>query len=254
MDVLVKLGLTENEAKVYMGLCQYPNSTAAGIARKLNMDKSSTYRAMDELERQGLAVPNPTEDGTLFTPLNPQKLELLLEKKRDELKRQEDELKTLIDELVLRSKSSSSTYIKTYSGINAHIDMMEKSLEVVDKIIYEKWYMDNPIFRDEDYQKYVYNFVKKRVRKKIELKYLVDSKGVRGFDDIMRTSKKLFKEVRINPKDADIIHSYRIFDDTTEIVTFDKNEDVIVIEINDKLVTELMLSQFKFIWNSSQKI
>jgi DNA-binding MarR family transcriptional regulator len=46
-NILTQFGFTENEHKVYVGIYKNPLSTGSDIARKLRMDKSSTYKAVE---------------------------------------------------------------------------------------------------------------------------------------------------------------------------------------------------------------
>ena len=52
----------------------------------------------------------------------------------------------------------------------------------------------------------------------------------------MHTSQKLLKEVRIVPEDADDTNSFRIYGDVTEVVSFDDDNEYIIITISDKFI------------------
>lgn len=60
--------------------------------------------------------------------------------------------------------------------------------------------------------------------------------------------------MRVNPADADVAHSFRLFGKESEIITFDEQDRIIVLAINDPLVTELLRSMFYFVWDKSEVV
>jgi sugar-specific transcriptional regulator TrmB len=255
MKNLEFLEITPNEEIAYAGLLKNPRVTAARLANIVSLDKSSTYRAVEGLHKKNLIISAVNEIGTIYTALSPNRLLDLHSLKTTELQQKKDFLNEYITDLQKQSQQTRSTNIQITFGLESHIQAMEDSLiNNSNGIILEKWFMDNPIFKNKEYQKYVYGFVKRRVKKKIHVHYLTNSNYKNEFEDIMYTSKKLLKEVRREPADADNIHSFRIYKDTVEVITFDETKEFIIIIINDPFVTEMMKTMFYFIWNRSEVI
>ena len=56
------------------------------------------------------------------------------------------------------------------------------------------------------------------------------------------------------PKEMQITSDFRLAGDMTYIISFDKNNDFIVVTLFDKYLTELMRSMFDFIWDRSKPV
>jgi sugar-specific transcriptional regulator TrmB len=254
ITTLLKIGLTLNDIKVYKGYLKCGAITAAELARRLNMDKSSCYRATANLETKGLIIRESKTKGSKVQASDPKNLKYLYESTKKDLLSQENSLDNLIESLKVSSKFlHRDTSIKIEKGIQAHLNAMEDSIiDNKDKIIYEKWEMKNPIFLSKEYNKFVNEFAKRRIKLSIKDLYLSDSGLIGMFTNLMKTSTKLNKEVRIYPKDANDKNSFRIYKDTVEIISFDEKNEFIVVLIKDKYITELMKTMFNFIWNRSK--
>src|SRR5690606_37260565 len=135
-------------------------------------------------------------------------------------------------------------------GYEAHVALMERSLNCKEKIIRESWVEDNPIFKTSDYKRYTFNFLKKRIAKGISLKYLIRWGDIKldQFNNINLTSDELKKEVRIKPWDFMEDIALRIFDDIVQLVTFNSGKEFKVITIRDIFVANLFKSFFDFVW------
>ena len=81
----------------------------------------------------------------------------------------------------------------------------------------------------------------------------MDFEGNDDFAPIMKTDKKLMKEIRLMPKEMKGLHGLRISGDIVTIISFDERKDYIVITIKDKFVAQLINTMFDFIWERSEK-
>lgn len=252
--LLIDLGLTENQVKVYLGFLKNDKQLASKMALALGLDKSSTYRAVEELVSKGLLIPTPKKRGTLYEAANPEALKEILNNKKIEISSKsvalDEFIKTFSDKSLQRN-----TYIKVEKGIEAVRNAMDKDLESAiksDKLIREKYRLDHPYFSDPEQVKFVNNYVKRRIKNKVRIKQLVHFAGKDVFSSVMKTSSKLLKEIRLMPKDIIDFNAFRIAGDTTHITSFDEKKDYVVITIKDKFVTELMKNLFDFVWNRSE--
>ncbi len=253
--LLQKLGLTENQAKVYLGFLKSGEKMAADIAKKLRMDKSSVYRAVDELTKQGLLIVNPKKRGTTYKAASPEVLKEMLNIKKIELESQANSIKQLIDQLKKATQDERNTFILVEKGLGAVQQSMNRTLDAAlkaDKVIREKYRLDYPYFLDKEHVAFVNAFAQKRIQKGVSIRQLINFADKTVFAPIMKISQKLLKEIRLVPKELDDYHALRIGGDNVTIISFDKNKDYIVITINDPFVASLMKSMFDFIWNKSE--
>ena len=87
IEALTNLGLSEREAKVYLALISSGPSPIKGISKNSGVARQDIYRVMDSLYKKGMVaqiVSSPTT--FLATPLQ-KSLEILFQKKTDDLKK-----------------------------------------------------------------------------------------------------------------------------------------------------------------------
>ena len=254
-QILIKFGLTENESEVYLGFLKYGKSTAAELARKISMDKSSTYRAVENLESRALLIKHPRKRGTTYEAANPDTLKNLYDSRVIELASQRKMLSKFIRELKKeQSKTQRSTYIVVERGIPALQFRMDEALNSKEKLIREQFRTDHRFFENKAHVRFVINHAKRRFKKGVylrQLEYFEDPKWD-IFDDVMVDQKLYKKEIRIIPSELEDKNSFRIWDDTINIVSYDDKGDFIVITIKDKFVTQLMKTMYDFIWRRSR--
>lgn len=245
------LGLTENEFSVYSAFLKYGESSAANIARTIKMDKSSAYRATENLERLGLLIKNYKDRGTTYKATSPDVLSELYESKKSQLD-------LVIEDLKKQSiNSARSTYITVGSGLHSLQLNMNKSLDSTEKLIREKFSNKFRYFNDKNHVKFINNYAKERTKRGIKIIQLEDSDwNPEGpFKEIMTETQKYLKEVRKLPGDAKLgENSLRIWDDTINIISEDEFGEFIIITIKDKLVVKLMKDMYDFMWNRSEII
>ncbi len=251
-SVLTDLGLTANEAQVYLAYVQNGSKTAAEMARIINMDKSSCYRAVESLLEKGLLVQIPRKRGTTYSLVSPLILKDLLHKRKKDLEATEHSLSHFIDSLRKQTDETRTTFIRVEKGIEAIRNSMDYSLNAAiqgNKMIKERYRLDFPYFKDPYHISWVNRFAKRRIESGVSIHQIVEFAGESIFAPIMKTDTKLLKEVRLMPKEMKDAHGFRIAGDTVCIISFDKKKDYIVIIIRDQYVTELMESMFDFLWN-----
>jgi len=83
-EALVKNGLNEKEAKVYLALLELGTASAYSIAPKAGLKRPITYIVLEDLRQKGLVSIVPREKKTLYTAEAPNKL-LTEVKQRQEL-------------------------------------------------------------------------------------------------------------------------------------------------------------------------
>lgn len=252
-DILLKLGLTSNEIKVYLQFHSKQLQTAASVSRTLKMDKSSAYRAVESLKKRGLLVVNGWKNGTLYEAADPNSLHGLLSEKKAELEVNGMMLDELIRDLKTNQNTARSTQISIEKGINSLQVRMTESLSSKEKIIRER-FKHHEFFNDQNHVKFVKKFAKSRASKGIFLRQLEGDMDVTMtvFPEIHKFQKMYRKEIRIYPKEFQDNNSIRIWDDYVNIISYDDNGEFIVITIVDKYVASMMKNLYDFVWKFSK--
>lgn len=245
------LGLTENDFLVYSAFLKHGEMSAAALSRKISMDKSSTYRASENLEKNGLLIKISGKKEISYQPANPDVLAELFASKRSQID-------VLVDELKKESQSNErSTYITVEKGLPALQFRMTESLGSKEKVIWEKFSDKFRYFDDKNHVKFVVNYAKERVKKGIKIMVLEENdwKADNRFEDVMIDTKKYLKQIRRMPPDAQMAeNSLRIWDNTINIISEDENREFIIVTIKDRFLVNLMKEMFNFIWNRSKPI
>ncbi len=245
------IGITENEFSVYSAYLKYGESSAAEIARKIKMDKSSAYRAVENLEKLGLLIKDFKNRGTTYHAASPDVLKELYTSKKTQID-------ILVDELKKQNISNErSTYITVEKGLGSLQFRMTESLDSKDKLIREKFSDKFRYYDDQSHVNFIKSFAKQRTSRNIKIIQLEDSdwKPNGPFKEIMTETEKYLKQVKRLPDDARLgENSLRIWDDTINIISEDELGEFIIITIKDKFVVRLMKDMYDFMWNRSEVI
>lgn len=254
-DILKEIGLTENEAKVYSGLLSAPNTSAAKLAKRLKMDKSSTYNAIETLMKKSLVVRTGYSHGTTYNASNPKTLLSLISKQEAEIKARKEILSDYIQKIELEKLKERETYVTIDKGIVGLINAFELSLNSKEKLIRE-CFQHHTISNDPAYIKFIEKFARERVKRKIHMRELQTpddrEKGTKVFGKIMINLKKYLKEQRDMPKGFDTFNSFRVWDNTVEFLSYDNTNEFILLTIKDDYISSLMKSIYDYIWENSK--
>ena len=85
--ILNGLGLSQNEAKVYLLLARGGGMKATEIAGKSNLQRRAVYDALQQLEKKGMAGKSEVSGVAVFSPSPPSSLLSFLEEKRDSIEK-----------------------------------------------------------------------------------------------------------------------------------------------------------------------
>ena len=110
-DSLEKVGLSNNEVKVYLFLVDYGQSKAGRIAKETGIQRSSAYAAINSLTYKGLISYARIGEVKFFQATPPERL-------MEFIKEKEDLIKDLIPELTQRHKAAKKEgQIGLFKGI-----------------------------------------------------------------------------------------------------------------------------------------
>ena len=110
-DSLEKVGLSNNEVKVYLFLVDYGQSKAGRIAKETGIQRSSAYAAINSLTYKGLISYARIGEVKFFQATSPKRL-------MEFIKEKEDLIKDLIPELTQRHKAANKEgQIGLFKGI-----------------------------------------------------------------------------------------------------------------------------------------
>jgi len=245
--LLKQLGLTLNEADVYLYLLSRGTTFGAEIYSDLKMDKSSCYRALKNLSEKDLVYKVGEERNQQFSANPADHLEALVRAEEQRLKDTKSALnqfQTLFSTYVSDKKNKKVTVISNEAG---HRQYMESRLRCKSKLIRDLSGRQTASIYYPDYDAYMTDYISRRVSSGIFLRQLNPCGDTDGKWE--RTSKEMLKEVIELPKDFEAPASFSVWDDTVSFSSKENGEQI-GVTIHDPLIATLATSMFDFIWNT----
>ena len=111
IETLLELGLTENEARVYLACLGLGPATAIQIARTAEIKRPTVYTIVDSLQTKGLISIEVRGLKQKFVAEDPAKLETVLELKRSSFKKILPELQAL------KNAQDDGGFIRYFEGM-----------------------------------------------------------------------------------------------------------------------------------------
>lgn len=129
LKVLRKIGLTDNEIKVYLSLLKLGPSKTGMIIRKSGLHSSRVYECLERLQSKGLVSYSIKSNRKCFEATNPNRLLDYLEEKGKELEEQKSAVKGILPDLVSEQKASPLQEVNIYSGFKGIKSLLKNLLE-----------------------------------------------------------------------------------------------------------------------------
>lgn len=114
-NILTELGLSDTEARVYLGMIELGPSSVQNIAKKARISRTAAYEIIGSLQHKGIASTYQKGKKKLFSAEDPGKLKEYFKNKMDSMKDQLGDLSRMIPELrVLQAEERP--IVRFYSG------------------------------------------------------------------------------------------------------------------------------------------
>lgn len=127
-EVLVKIGLNDKEAKVYLAMLALGPATAYRIAPKAGIKRSIAYVVLESLQTRGLVSVVPAGERKLFVASDPGKLLGEIEQKKELYKR----FLPNLEALYLDASKKEKPQVQFFEGKEAVYGLYEKIYESKD--------------------------------------------------------------------------------------------------------------------------
>jgi len=185
---LIRLGLTEGEAKVYLTLLK-GSSTKSEIVKGSGISSSIVYEILEKLIKKGLASYAVVENKKKFYASNPEKLFDLIEDERkrvENLSKDANRMMPFLKQITKEKVLFANTY-KNSDGLKAMLKEIED--EVKRGEIKEWLAMGVTSHKNESFNslwlKWHKNF---RVKHKIKARFIFCEKSSKYYNDLKKTS------------------------------------------------------------------
>ena len=230
-NLLVGLGLSQNEAKAYLALVELKIGSVSEIAQKANIPRVNTYDVLDSLKAKGLVGMVRKSNKQYFEPANPSVLEELRRKRDQDLL----QTKTLIETLSKNFLSGNQDQdVLVFQGKLGLKTVLKQALESTTEILNFGSSGKFPEF----YKEYHSIWENQRIKNKIKMR-IVAPKGAKA-------PKKKLQEIQFLKEQFQSLTSTFIFED--KVAVFFWKENPIAILIKDKDYAETNKNYFEQLW------
>jgi sugar-specific transcriptional regulator TrmB len=232
-EKLQVLGLTKNEAKIYLALINLNKSQAGLISRNTGIHRRSVYDALERLIEKGLVSYIRENDKRYYVAENPTKLEELsqLQKKAiDEI------LPSLSVKFQEKNQRQETNFYRGIEGLKTVLDDQINANEDV-------FIIGASRKASEILKYYLPHYTSKRVKKKLKL-FLIYAGKSRDF-------AVPYGETRYLPQSYDTPVSINIYGEKVAIIIWSNEPTTILIK--DKLISKAYKNYFNLLWNIAKK-
>ncbi len=240
---LKDIGLSDNEAKVYLAMLELGPAPVAEIAAKAGVNRPTAYLQIESLKKMGLANIQHKNKKTLYAAESPEQLGTLLEKQRFAIETKEKEIKKIFPELEKLFQSyGARPNVRLFEDKDVIERIRQEVLKSKEKTLRAIFSLDevHSFLPDETREK----GSEARVQKKIFSKAIYTSSQ----GDILKKNDEVrLRESKYVPPDKlNISFDLTIFDDTVAITSFKKKLFCTVIK--HKEIAESFKNLFDLIW------
>lgn len=240
LGILMELGLSDNEARVYLACLSLGATSVAKIASIAEIKRPSAYPIIERLKKIGLMVEEVKGFKTFYLAEPPEKLELVLEERKAKFKN------ALPDFSKLYNLQGNHDVIKRYEGLQAVKSVYEDLLRNIqpheDYLIIAD--QANWLKLDKDY---FMNFSRRRAKLPIRIRMLQVPSPEAGW--FKKYEKNFNLQIKFLPKDFSVL--------TTNLVVIPKMliihqiiPPVSAMVIENKSAIMLHQQLFELIWQS----
>ena len=236
-EILQEIGLSDNEAKVYLALLELGCSVAGKISEKSGVHRTNVYDALKRLIDKGLVAYILKDKTKYFEASDPERL-------MDMLKEKEDKLSKALPQLALAKQMSKKSEAKIFEGIRATKNMLELFLKQKQTIytygvIADVAKMIGP---------FLTNYHNRRKELKIQMDHIYNADAL----DRMHFLNKLpYTEARLLPREFDSPVTTSICGEYVSLILWSK--EPLIILIRSQEIANAYRKYFKILWNLAKK-
>lgn len=240
-NVLRDLGLTENEASVYLASLSLGPSTVMNIAQAAGIKRTTVYSVMESLKSMGLANIEIKGFKQLYAAENPEKLETMINLRREELQ------KTLPEFISLYNSKGGESFIRYYEGIEACKTVYENIIKeakpgdfllvVSDQVA---WYNQDP--------EYFKDFLERRSKIGLKVRKLLQPSPY--INEAGWGTPRFNEEIKLLPEETKL--TTNLFIVPHKVVIHQIVPPIMAIEIENLSVVRMNKEMFEIMWNSRQ--
>jgi HTH-type transcriptional regulator, sugar sensing transcriptional regulator len=240
---LQQLGLTKNEAKLYLAALEFGPATIAHLAKKSNVQRTTIYEFIEQMINKGIIIKTVSGKRNLYASASPKYLENLIEK-------QKSIIKSLMPELLsLAEKSPHKPIIRVFEGIDGIKKVFQDTLNQPPESVIKYFASYKESFEAMS-TTYMTNYVNRRVKNRIY------SKGILRSDEYEKkhtkeNKKELRESISLPEKEFPITHNVMIYQNKISIISFGQEKFSVILE--SQQIADSQRAIFDLLWKNLKK-
>jgi len=246
---LQDIGLSENEAKVYLASLELGPATADQLAKQAKIKRPTTYVQIKSLMDVGLMSTYEEGKKTFFAPESPELLKRLLSKQREAVDARERDLSTFLPELIRQFEGAGERpVVRFFSGKEGLVAMREEILRVQEKELLVIFSDDNlaKIFSEKERDEYSTERERRGIRSRL---IYTRTGGATKYDELL--SKSPTNARYISSDKCSISADVIIYDN--KIAYMSTQSRIFGVVLEDANIAVTMRSLFEQVWESAGK-
>ena len=240
-QILYQIGLTPNEAKVYLTLLDLGTALAGQVTEKSGIHRRNVYDSLARLMEKGLISFVIVNNKKLFSPVNPRRFLELIDEKKFELDNLKDSFNKVMPELKLKATLQEKHDVRFFKGVEGIKTVYEDIIRTgKDYIGYGPGQQIEKILKH-----YFKHFVNKRVKAKVKLMLIYDEASRKT---VIVNS---LSEIRYIPDQYSSRAALRIYGDKVALLLLSEEEPLAIV-IKNKAIADGYKKYFEVMWKAAK--
>lgn len=251
ISVLTPFNLTQDEARIYLGLLEKRVMTALALSREMNIGRTKVYRILDKLIEKQLVIQKLDSAGFKFVANDPSSLQYLLNKQEVEIANLKKSLpgtiKTLQEKVGIDVPGSRILY---YRGIDGLSRVNWNVLRAKGELLSYEVATADAYLPQQEAEKLRQGLVDY----KITTKTITNKSRFKPFTEVSEMVEKYWRIRYLPKKIINIETDVFIYNDIFAVCHYLKKGDIFCFEMQNQQVTDMQRQIFKTLWLQAKEL
>lgn len=240
-QILLQLGLTGNEADIYLALLELGPSQVSKIVEKTRINRTNIYDRIERLISKGLVSYVIKNNRKNFYAAKPERIMRYLEEKEDQIQDEKEALRSILPELEQIQPASSGETVEVYEGKEGLKTILEDIIRTKQNIL---TYGSEGNF-SQVLRHYFKHYLKRLEKSGIKMKVIFNH------DDSKKPFSWGFAQVRYIQKEFKTPTETTIYGD--KVAIFLLREKPKAILITSKAIADSYKTHFNLLWGIAKE-
>lgn len=240
-QILLKIGLTGNEADIYLALLELGPSLVSKIVEKTKINRTNIYDRIERLINKGLVSYVIKNNRKYFYAAKPERIIRYLEEREEKIREEKEAVQNILPELEKIQPRIKEESVEVYEG-------KEGLKTILEEIIRTK--QDVLTYGSEGNFSRILKYYFKHYLKRLE-KTGIKMKVIFNYDDTRKPFEWKFAEARYIPKEYKTPTETTIFGN--KVAIFLLTEEPRAILITSDIIVDTYKKHFNLLWKIAKK-